>query len=133
VLFTQDGDYFIRTTAVAASSTNPGVAAVTITLSTPLGVNNHALITFHVEQSSATNVAVWISDLATSDQAPTYGNGLTNLIVGAAVASGLAAAITTTVRTNTSAQIRYRLSASDANTAVRWSTRGWLDRRNQDA
>ena len=137
VLFTQDGDYFRRSTSILdVSAANPGTAAVTRTLSVPIGINIYAMFNGGTANSGAAGNAVYyFSDLASTDAAVSLtvaplGQG--PLVQTAANAVGFAFG-TFSIRTNTSAQIRSRLLFSDASVTLYMATLGWIDRRNQDA
>lgn len=136
VNYVQDGDYFRLTTAIRDSNTaNPGTVSVTTTLtSVPSGVNFQALINVNVETvGGGVGPAVYFSDLAADD---TF---LFSLDAGTAPAAQIFLNANTrnfvglTVRTNTSSQIRYIFTASDANTDIRFITLGWFDTRGRDA
>jgi hypothetical protein len=125
--FTQTGDEFRLTNAVAdVSANNPGTAAVTRNLSVPAGVKVVAIIGATVTTGGA-SVAAYFSDLATTDEDPAssllYQLGSTTSLSG-----GFVGAITT----NTSGQIRSRLSASSAAITLSIKTIGWIDRRGRD-
>ena len=133
IAFTQDGDYFRWSASVRdVSSTNPGTSAVTATLgSIPTGVNVHALINALLTDASQAN-AIYLSDLSASDEAPS-----TSAAPGAQLVdnnlTSTAAAWGGTIRTNTSAQIRYRLVNSGASTVVILVSLGWWDYRGRNA
>lgn len=130
--FTQDGDNFVWTDTVRdINATNPGTSGVTATLaSVPTGVNVWAQFRALAFTTSAVSIRALYSDLATTDAAPTNsGAPLSNTeSVSAASIAGYYAG---QIRTNTSAQIRYRLSGSDANTTVQIVTTGWIDPRGK--
>ncbi len=137
VPFVQDGDYFRRKASVLdVNTTNPGTSAVTATLSVPLGINVQAIIDVLIFAANDIDPVVHISDLASNDEAASQtaaplGGLAANAISAAGVAAFAAARIIE--RTNTSAQIRYRASASDAASIVRIATLGWWDRRGRDS
>lgn len=130
VPFVQDGSLFMRKAAVLdVDITNPGTSAVTRTLSVPVGLNLTAL--FHVFTTGAATAAAFLfSDLAFMDVAPSasaaplanHGSSL-NAIDWFSAQS---------IRTNTSAQIRSRANASDANVRLRIATIGWIDNLGRD-
>jgi hypothetical protein len=128
--FTQDGDYFGLTVPVRdVNTTNPGTSAVTATLaSLPTGINIRALINAVVASPSVSS-RVYISDLATTDAAPSVSAapGYT-FVVSATFGEGGALV---QVRTNTSAQVRYRLSGSDGSTVVILVSVGYFDTRGK--
>lgn len=129
--FVQEGDLFQRKSLVLdVDATNPGTAAVTRTLSVPTGLSLQAVLQVALQQGSADCMA-WLSDLAVTDAAPSYAAApLGNLGLGAAVNGKIGGSLV--VRTNTSGQIRSRVSASDAGVILRVATAGWIDRRGRD-
>jgi len=132
VAFTQDGDYFVRSTAVVdVNTTNPGTSAVLSTLSVPLGVNLFALINGYLSGSGGGACVVNITDPAATDAAPSESAAPLGNLSSEAV--DYPANVGLQVRTNTSGQIRYRASFSDAGIIVRIATLGWIDRRGRDA
>jgi hypothetical protein len=138
--FVQDGDLFQWLAPVAdiSAATNPGASAVTRTLaSVPTGVN----VIAHVQAiasntGTGVSVGVYLSDLATNDVAVVItGAGLfSDTSMTASFAGGVGTgASRVSVRTNTSAQIRSRLSASDASTTLVINTLGWTDSRGRNS
>jgi hypothetical protein len=128
--FIQDGDLFQWVTLVAdVSASNPGTSAVTATLTVPTGVNVQAVCQARNTNSDATASYTYLSDLATTDSTPSL--SITDF--GQANSSTVAGASRVLVRTNTSAQIRYRLSYSSGNVGLLINTLGWVDRRGRDA
>ena len=117
--FTQDGQYFLWATAAMTSTGNPGTSASSVTLNVATGVNVWAVYNA-VLSNSTQNSVLYLSDLAASDQAPSETvapNGQLHLN-GSTLNMALMSQVTT--RTNTSAQIRLRVSASDAGTGVKF-------------
>jgi hypothetical protein len=134
VKFIQDGDLFQWAAPVAdISATNPGTAAVTRTLTVPTGVNVIAKTQLQIVTASGGGAAYgYLSDLATTDTAPA-GAGITDTPVATTAGNGVStAAVPKDVRTNTSAQVRSRLSFSDANVTLYINTLGWLDARGRN-
>lgn len=135
IFFVQDGDYFrLSASVLDVSDTNPGISAVTKALpSVPTGINVWANFNFAAfTTTGATAVRIYFSDLAAADEAPS------GTAAPLAVSRNTAAADTgdygtQLIRTNTSAQIRYRLDVSDGATVVKVATLGWYDRRGRDA
>lgn len=135
--FVQDGDIFMWMTSIAdLQVSNPGIAAITRTLSVPSGVRVQALISAASIATSLADVAgsVLISDLLISDQPPTT-TGAWGLIMypGAATTNWQYGYGSFPVWTNTAAQVRSRLQISGASTQLIISTNGWIDRRGRDA
>lgn len=133
VPFTQNGDYFLRKTLTTIiSANNPGTSAVTRTLDVPTGIRVRADILASVRNVSSAGVAYSLfTDLDAADDTPS--NTLTDTADAANTAASVSSApVNKTVTTNTSGQIRSRISFSDANVTVRISVRGWLDARGKD-
>lgn len=126
--FVQNGDQFAWNTPPAdISSTEPPTTAVTQTLaSIPLGVKVQANLQFIVDNGGSQFSALYLSDLATADIAP--GNTFTDCSIGITFAAGIKF-----VETNTSAQIRSRMSYSDGSTGLTINTLGWTDSRGKNA
>lgn len=129
VAFIQDGDLFQWLAGVAETpESNPGTSAVSKAVTVPPGVNVLAWVQAILQQGDSSVIAAYLSDLATSDIVPspsfaTLANGQSALLPSA----------TLYVRTNTSRQIRTRVSASNGNTALYINTLGWLDSRGRNA
>lgn len=130
--FTQVGDEYLLTTPILdINATNPGTSAVTRTLaSMPTGVKMTAILNAWVVQVGTSSL-MYLSALdqtdsaASSTAAPGFTFNASN--VGTA-AFGMGAM---RIRTNTSAQIRSRITGSDANTVVNIVTLGWIDTRGR--
>lgn len=135
--FVQNGDLFANTTPVNdISASNPGTAAVTRTLaSVPTGVKVQAWVQGIVANTSVgNNVAVYLSDLATTNMDPASTSPYCfDFATAPGSAGGVVAAGVKAVYTNTSAQIRSRLSFSDGGVGLVINTLGWIDRRGKDA
>lgn len=133
LLFIQDGDLFLWNASPAAvTATDPGAAAVTRTLTVPTGVKVDALLNASLGIDSAAPSALLLSSLDVSDQAPSISASPLAQLINS-TPGGLTVSSPITVRTNTSAQIRSRLSFSNAATGLAISTLGWIDRRGRDA
>ncbi len=132
VLFSQNGDTFWRlTVALDASSANPGTAAVTQTLSVPIGVVIDAIINVDLQNIGAGGFPFgYLSPLVTTDSPPAEGVSQVGSSGNAAghVFDSMAGL---RVQTNTSAQIRSRISFSDADVFLFIGTAGWIDTRGR--
>jgi hypothetical protein len=132
--FIQDGDNFWWLAPVSdANSTNPGTSAVTRTLTVPTGVNVLAYIQVgYTSADTGTSSYSLTTDLSSTDTTP---NSATSDTGNALAAAGGAAApyAVKYVRTNTSAQVRHRISFSNAGVQIQINTLGWIDRRGRDA
>lgn len=105
------------------SVNNPGVAAVSYTLSVPLGVKLDALGVLFSNRSLAGVAHILLTSLDQTDSTPSLTN-FTNRNQGLDSQSTRFGE-----RTNTSGQVRLRTDASDANLNWRINTRGWIDER----
>lgn len=130
--FTQNGDEFLWNDAVIdLDAANPGITAVTRTLSVPTGVQVQALLSVGGYQGTSA-FSIFMSSLDSNDQTPQA--------VGTAALTGFMTGNTTAsnwnfspiaVRTNTAAQVRSRISAGGAANRLGIITRGWIDRRGR--
>ena len=123
--FTQRDKLFQwKTPLVDMTTTNPGTAAVLQTMTVPTGIpviwrGAGVLVVIDTSQ-----VGVLLTDPATTDTAPS--TSLAHLSSGNQAGNQLEVSFLE-VGTNTSGQLRYRLSGSNANITVVLSTIGWLD------
>jgi len=136
VLFSQNGDEFLWDAAVVdVDATNPGTSAVTRTLSVPTGVKVTALLNVGVYNGSTQGIGANVSALDISDQAPQTGTTAALGSINTVNANGVGASIWAfshgAVRTNTSGQVRSRLSVSGAADHLGIITRGWIDTRGR--
>ena len=127
--FVQYGDRFDWVTTVldVNNALNPGTSAVTRGCTVPQGISVTADLIFQVDNSGNAGVAFgWLSALDCADEAPASGAAMTT---SAASATGrvINAVANAQTRTNTSGQVRTRLSYSDASVAIYLRTRGWID------
>ncbi len=130
--FTQDGDYFRWSASISEfADTNPGTSAVTKALTgVPTGVNVFSMLNLELTDNSQAN-AVYVSDPAASDEAATQSGAPLGTLQLSNIAAAYSVGGQFDVRTDTSAQIRYRCLASGAATVVRAVTLGWLDSRGR--
>lgn len=128
--FVQDGDTFMRKTPVLdVNVTGPGATAVTRTLSVPTGLPVWAWVAA-LGVKGVQDFKIYLSDLAATDLAPSataapLGNAGGQPNVG--VVSLLR------IRTNTSGQIRSRVTPETGAEILRIATYGWEDRRGRDS
>ena len=134
--FIQDGDRFMWDVPTPdVNATNPGTAAVTRAISTPLGVRVRAYVSVIVQTATANTDAtagVYISDLSVTDSVPAASAAISfeaYFPIVAVTASGGVAE----VYTNTSSQVRTRLQLSGAGSVLTVGTLGWTDTRGKDA
>lgn len=137
VAFSQQGDEFIWLASVLdVSANNPGTGAVTRTMaSIPTGIKVWHIGNWNSRNAgAAVNQVMLISAMDQNDEAP-VANAAPLFSVGepySGFGANDAAVGRFVVRTNTSAQIRSRLFASDANVTLYATTIGWIDRRGRD-
>ena len=135
-LFVQVGDRFMLKSSVQDVNTaNPGTAAVTATLaSIPTGVvvlAKFAFLYFDTTPAASQMVSFVASDLTQTDVAASSTNFTSaNQIITGTGQQGWGEM--QEAMTNTSSQIRYRISNSDADVTIYLVTSGWNDRRGQD-
>ena len=131
--FVQDGDYFCHAAIISdISALNPGTAAVTRTLTVPLGIRVRADIVVGFDATvPATDApgSILISDLSIPDQAPSVVVATT---FDYRASENFLAPAGAGVWTNTSGQVRSRIQISTAGTRLRILTRGWTDPRGKD-
>jgi hypothetical protein len=128
VSFNQIADYFFRSTPIQSVSTaNPGTSAVTATLHTPLGIVTQAIVfAFITDTTPTVTKYLYLSSLDQTDTVPAD-----NASTVATETTAVSAIGSDLIKTNTSSQIRYRLSTSDADISVKLNTHGWIDTRGQ--
>ena len=130
--FTQVGDEFLLTTPVLdINATNPGTSAVTRTLaSIPTGFQVTAILNAWVVQVGTAGL-VYLSALDQTDSAAsgTAAPGITFNAANIGTATWGMGGFR--IRTNTSSQIRSRITGSDANTVMNIVSLGWLDSRGR--
>jgi len=130
--FVQDGDLFQWLVPVNnVNTTNPGASAILATTTIPTGITAPAYLSALLVNGTTTSLALFLSDPAITDSAADTSSFFS--LVGPTAAAGQTQAGEFYIRTNSSAQVRYRLSASGANDIVRIATKGWIDRRGRDA
>lgn len=127
--FSQLGDEFLWDAFVLdITSTNPGTAAVTRTISVPTGIQVLAIVNAQSDTNGITDGRVSVTSLDKADETE-YNAGFFN-------GPGTGQYIIPQrmmIRTNTSAQIRTRNAASGVNSIQYIITAGWIDRRGRDA
>lgn len=132
VAFTQVAGEFLLSTPVSSwTNVNPGTSAVLQALSVPTGRKVRAIHSVGVEDDSpagATFMQILVTSPDQTDTAPT--SNLFTIATGGSSDYNTASQIET--RTDTSSQIRYRSSKSDAGITVYGTTHGWLDDRGQN-
>jgi hypothetical protein len=133
--FTQNGNVFTWSTfAIDVNAVNPGTSAVTRTLTVPVGIVVRASVVIGL-YSTSSPFAGLVSSLAVTDQAP-QALGTASLTAPGNIGNAFAGTnwnfIPVTVQTNTSGQVRSRLSASAASDRLGIITEGWIDARGTE-
>lgn len=131
--FVQVGDRFLlKVPVLDTDTTNPGTSAVTETLDfIPSGVVVDVIMTaMIVDATSTASIAGLVTSVEQTDTVPVIGS-LANLHLRTPGAGVAQATSNLVVRTNTSRQVRYRISASDADISFRMLTEGWIDTRGR--
>ena len=128
-LFRQLGDEFLLNVPVTdVDTTNPGTAAVTAALaSVPAGVQFRAILTLWMSDATPVGSSVLVTALDQADTAPAV--RLAHQSTGTGDQNP---ETTLVVRTDTSRQVRYRCSGSDASFRISFTTHGWYDTRGRD-
>lgn len=107
------------------AANNPGTSAVTEALDyVPPDVAVDALLNITLDPGSSAS-SVYISSFSQNDEAPSLASAPGATLYANTGSTEMAEQID--VLTDTSAQIRYRLSSSDANTDLYINTLGWID------
>jgi hypothetical protein len=126
--FSQVGDEFLWDAPMQdVDSANPGTAAVLSTLSVPTGIQVYANLVFTL--FDLTPVASTNGIMTSPDQTDTDPNTIPEIFI---TADGEQAFLARLARTNTSGQVRFRISNSDAGVTVRIVTHGWTDPRGKE-
>lgn len=135
--FIQDGDRFMWDVPIqdVPATANPGTAAQTRTISTPLGVRTRAIVVVVVDATNASTdgpINIYVSDLSVTDSIP--GSAVKNVqLFTPGITTEIAYGGLVEVMTNTSSQIRCRINQSAAGTIFFLNTNGWFDSRGRDA
>jgi len=131
VQFIQYGDKFLWATSVTdVAETNPGTAAVTRTLSTPLGVVVEAMLAAGAIAAD-TYFYLYLSSLSTSDETPVLTEAITVALEGTGITT-IRGKAQCRIFTNTSSQIRSRVVYTTAGLTFCLQTLGWIDSRGRD-
>jgi len=127
----QNGNVFTWATPVSdVAATNPGAAAVTRTLTLPTGIVVLATVVHGLfDSGSGVTQSGLLTCLCSVDVAPTV--SLYDAVTVSTGATDVGDTTTKQVQTNTSAQIRSRLSGSSASNIEDVVTFGWVDTRGQ--
>jgi hypothetical protein len=120
-------EFWLGTPVADVTATNQGASAVTKILgSVPTGVSVKALMNVQVTAGGGSNL-LYLSDLSTTDQAPSFSAApLSTYGVNAAASSGGGAQLAG-IWTDTAASIRTRQTGTNVSDVIRLVTLGWLD------
>ena len=131
IAFSQFGDEFLWSTAVLdVNTTNPGTSAVSSSLTVPTGVKVFAKIRRIIVTGAGGAVSDLVSSIDQADAAPSLSAAPGATLYVPASSNGVTLLL---IRTDTSRQVRSRLSFSDGSTISRMVTTGWIDRRERDS
>jgi hypothetical protein len=133
VPYIQKNDKFSRKVPIAsvAAITSPGTSAVSRTLHVPIGIKVDAIISAAAARGGGgLGNTILITSLDQTDTAPS--STLNHIDVSATAVTDHRSTYQDEVCTNTSAQIRTRHSASDANLVFSIYVNGWVDTRGKD-
>lgn len=126
--FSQEGDVFLLNTPTQdVSAVNPGVAAVLRTLSVPTGIKVVPL-TYWTCQNASNNFSAIVTS---PDQADTVPSATARILPVFSTAVYYLATFVW-AWTNTSAQLRTRISVSGVSDYIEGNTFGWVDPRGRD-
>lgn len=127
--FLQTGDIFRWDVAVQDyNANNPGTAAVLRSVFVPTGIIVRPIHLVQLSNGTTAGLLALISDPAQTDTAP---SGSAYHLICTNATAGRAGVLITDIPTNTSAQLRTRLSASGASDAILGVTHGWIDTRGR--
>lgn len=134
--FIQHGDEVLWSTppALDVNTNNPGTAAITATLNVPAlkvkAIFRYVLV--DTDAAGSSDAAVSFTSLEIADISPNVsGTPLADGNVASTAATGVGAWVHPGIWTNTSSQIRYRMSLSNANITIRVVIIGWIDPRGK--
>lgn len=130
--FTQFGDEFLLNTSTNNyDQNNPGVSAVSVTLTVPTGVKvvgkGHSVL---VNANVATGSALLLSALDRVDETPSSAN-MINANAGTFAGGSNLSGLDFAIRTSTAGQIRTRVNFSSTDVTLRIRTIGWIDTRGR--
>jgi hypothetical protein len=131
--FVQVGDDFTWKAGSVqdVDATNPGTAAVTRTLTVPIGIVVDAKLSFIIDAVTSTGFNFLLTPLDVDDVVADVINDTATLFNASGIDQQHGG--TAVVRTNTSGQIRSRVSVSGTSDRIRLNTSGWIDRRGREA
>lgn len=127
--YTQVGDTFLLDAPVQdEANNNPGTSAVADALTVPLGIKVEADVVFSVvDVTSAATLYALLTSPDQTDTTPSVSMFTMVIPTTADATAASAGNVRARVLTNTSSQVRYRLSASDTDTTAYINTMGWRD------
>lgn len=130
VAFIQYGDYFYRSVELDELVANPGTGVVTKTLPVPTGVLLQAVGSIGLRDNTpggSTSMRFWSPLQANQTTGGFSGNDL--LILSSTTTIGEANSTEYEKLVNTSAELKYQLSASNADISINFVHKGWkIDR-----
>jgi hypothetical protein len=122
--FVQRGNRFdLNDTVLDYNQTAPGTSALTVSLTVPTGISVLAHLGLSLVNAAGSEVHALLSSLDVTDESPGTANGD---VVNGGPSTTATGQSPKSVYTNTSRQIRARLTASP-NVTLQIRTRGWTD------
>lgn len=130
--FVQIGDeFFWKVQAADIAASNPGTSAVTATLTVPIGIVVTAAVSASLQSDNISAATfMLVTALTLTDTAPSS-SAFSTVSGGDSAIDFWYGATIMHVQTNTSGQVRYRLSDSSASFTARLQTVGWIDTRGR--
>lgn len=126
--FTQYGDRFLWSAVKTITrANNPGTSAVSRALQVPTGIKVGAIVNVALYGAGVTSTALRVSSLDQTDETIAVGNA--QLTYVAALGTNRVYAYIGVIRTNTSGEVRTKLSVSSASVDLDMGVEGWVDPR----
>ena len=123
--FSQYGDEFLWLDPVKdVDTTNPGASSVTAPVTVPSGLKVLAIVNGYLVDTVGVSRYLWVRSPDQTDSAGSSANFTTYF---SNTNGNGTAPFQTRVRTNTTGQLKYRLSGSGAGTTVVMNTQGFID------
>lgn len=127
----EDSRFFLESSVRDVATSDPGTSAVTSALTVPAGIK----VTAHVLAGGINGTSNWVGLLSSLDAADIAPNsaGPYNFAAFFGTNNGSNLLLDNVdVRTNTSRQVRYRISATGVSNTIVIVTTGWTDHRGKN-
>lgn len=127
----QDDSFYIDSVRQDYSTSNPGTSATLRAVTVPTGIKVIALHVFALQDGDpASNTEALVTGPDQTDDTPSSSKHTVRLLSGTAQPTE---SVFIQLLTDTSGQIRTRLSNSDAGVAIRGYSYGWIDARDKNS